>query len=165
MAIARIFFLIVLILSAALLSSSAFAEVRVSGTGQAVRLETQDATVGEALAALGAKLGLRYSSTSLALTRRVSGVYVGSLGHVVSRLLEGNNFVLKTSPHGVEVVAILDSGATAMQSPTAVPSVPLGQRNPPQPGIPSQPDATVERNPTTGAPLPPWLRAARQQPN
>jgi hypothetical protein len=162
MASARLLFLMLLLLPAAVLPKSAFAEVRVSGTGQAVRLETHDATVGEALSALGATLGLRYSATSLALNRRVSGVYVGTLGHVVSRLLEGNNFVLKTSPQGLEVVAILDSGATALQSPNAVPGIPPGQRNPPQP---SQPDATVERNPVTGAPLPPWLRAARQQPN
>jgi hypothetical protein len=156
MAIAQLFFLIILILPAAVLSSSAFAETRVSGTAQAVRLETHDATVGEALAALGATLGLRYSTTSLALNRRVSGVYVGSLGHVVSRLLEGSNFVLKTSPQGVEVVVILDSGATGVQSPNTVPGVPPGQRNPPQPGV------AVEQNPNTGAPLPPWLRAARQ---
>jgi len=162
MAIARLFFLMVLILPAAVLSSSASAEVHVSGTGQAVRLETQDATVGEALAALGATMGLRYSTASLALNRRVSGVYVGSLGHVVSRLLEGNHFVLKTSPQGVEVVAIVDSGAGALQSPTAMPPVPPGQRTPPQPGNPPPTEANVERNPVTGAPLPPWLRAARQ---
>jgi hypothetical protein len=156
MAIARLFFLIILILPAAVLSSSAFAETRVSVTGQAVRLETHNATVGEALAALGATLGLRYSTTSLALNRRVSGVYVGSLGHVVSRLLEGSNFVLKTSPQGVEVVVIVDSGATAVQSPSVVPGVPPGLKNS------QQPAATVEQNPNTGAPLPPWLRAARQ---
>lgn len=165
MAIARIFLLIMLILPAAVLSSSASAEVRVSGSGQAVRLETHDATVGEALSALGATLGLRYSATSLALNRRVSGIYVGSLWHVVSRLLEGNNFVLKTSPQGVEVVAILDSGATAVQIPNAVPGVSPGQRNPQQPGNPPPSEANIERNPVTGAPLPPWLRAARQQPN
>ncbi len=154
MAIARLFSLIILILRAAVLSSSAFAETRVSGTGEAVRLETHDATVAEALAALRAALRLRYSTTSLALNRRVSGVYVGSLGHVVSRLLEGTNFVLKTSPEGVEVVVIMDSAATAVQSPNAMPGVPPGFRNPPQPA------STVEQN--AGAPLPPWLRAARQ---
>jgi hypothetical protein len=156
MAIARRFFMAILSLPAIVLFSPVSAEVRVSGTGQAVRLETQDATVGEAMAALSMALGLRYSSASPALNRRISGVYIGSLGHVVSRLLEGSNFVVKTSPQGVEVVAIMDSGPTTVAGPNGPPIVRPGPGNAPQP------EATVERNPMTGAPLPPWLRAARQ---
>ena len=118
MVITRLFFLAILTLLAAG-SSPAFAETRVSGEGEAVRLEVHDATVGEALAALGAALGgLRYRN-SIALDRRVSGVYVGSMERVVSRLLQGSDFVIKKSPEGVEVVVIGGSAATAVQSPIA----------------------------------------------
>ena len=135
MAIARPFSLAILILFGAGTSPSAFAETRVSGAGDAVRLEAQNATLGEALAALGAGLAPRYRN-STPLNRRVSGVYVGSLEHVVSRLLRGSDFIIKKSAEGVEVVLIVDSA--------------IGQRqNSPRPGLPSPPP---------GQPRPPWLR-------
>ena len=131
MVIARLLLLAILSLPGAGLWSPALAETRVSGAGEAVRLEVNDATVGEALAALGAALGLRYR-TSIALDRRVTGVYVGPMERVVSRLLQGNNFIIKKSPAGVEVVVIAGSAATAAQDPNA------------------------------GQPVPPWLRGFRQ---
>jgi hypothetical protein len=137
MAIARPFSLAILILLGAGISPSAFAETRVSGAGEAMRLEAQNATLREALAALGAGLALRYRN-STALNRRVSGVYVGSLESVVSRLLRGSDFIIKKSAEGVEVVVIVDSAMTTGQS-----------QNSPLPGLPSPPP---------GQPRPPWLR-------
>ena len=102
-----------------------------------MRLEAQNATLREALAALGAGLALRYRN-STALNRRVSGVYVGSLESVVSRLLRGSDFIIKKSAEGVEVVVIVDSAMTTGQS-----------QNSPLPGLPSPPP---------GQPRPPWLR-------
>src|SRR5258707_10849517 len=68
---------------------SARAETHVTGMPEAVRLEANDATVDEALTALGA-LGLRYRS-AVALDRRITGTYQGPLARVLSRLLPGYN--------------------------------------------------------------------------
>jgi hypothetical protein len=119
--------------------SPACAEIRVSGAPEAVRLEARDATVGEALAALGETVGGLKFRNSPALNRRFSGVYAGSLERVVSRLLEGNNFIIKRSPDGMEVIVLSDSGAMVPGGPAGIAGVPV---------------------PGAGAdiPRPPWLK-------
>ena len=67
-----------------------------------MRVEARDAPVEEVLDALGASFGLRFRSTA-PLNRRVTGIYVGSLQRVVSRLLNGYDFVMKTDARSVEV--------------------------------------------------------------
>ena len=81
------------------------AETAITGAPDAVRLEAYSATVDELLAALGASYGLRYRSTA-PLNRRVSGTYEGSLQRVVTRLLEGYDFFVKTSAGSIEVVVL-----------------------------------------------------------
>src|SRR4051812_44943601 len=83
----RAFVCAFVVLTAAASSPFSHAETRVSGVAGAVQLETNDATIGEALAALGTAMGLRYR-TSAALDRRITGTYAGPLERVVSRLLQ-----------------------------------------------------------------------------
>lgn len=94
--------LVTAILLAALFNAqSVRAETRVSGAPNAVRVEARDASVNEVMAALVASFELRYRSPA-SLTRRVTGTYEGSLQHVVARVLDGYNFVMKTGSEGVE---------------------------------------------------------------
>ncbi len=89
---------------------SARAEARISGAPDAVRVEAQDASVDEVMAALVASFDLRYRSPA-SLTRRVTGTYEGSLQQVVARLLDGYNFVLRTGSEGVEAWVYGAAGA------------------------------------------------------
>jgi hypothetical protein len=97
-------------------AASARAEIHLAAEPEAVRLEAKDATVDEALTALTA-CGLQYRS-AVALDRRVTGTYQGPLGRVVSRLLQGYNFVVRTSPEGVQATVLQDSSAMAVPGPT-----------------------------------------------
>jgi hypothetical protein len=94
--------------------SSVRAEVRVTGSAEVVKLEASDTTAERALAALGAHFKLRYRA-SVALDRAVSGTYEGPLPHVISRLLDGYNYIVgvKSSPDSVEVVVLGKSGKNA----------------------------------------------------
>ena len=97
--------LLAAVLIALILPHSARAEVRVSGTAEAVRIEARDATVADVLAALNAGLGLQFRS-SAPLERRVSGTFAGSLRRVLARVLEGYDFVLKERAGTPEVVIV-----------------------------------------------------------
>src|SRR5262249_13031646 len=91
-----------ILLAALFPARSLGAETRVTGEPDAVRVEARDSRVEEVLVALGASFGLQYRSPS-ALSRRVSGTYEGSLRRVVTRLLDGYDFVMKTGSDGIEV--------------------------------------------------------------
>src|SRR5262245_47947670 len=81
---------------AALPAHSASAEVRVTGEAKAVQVEAQDASVEEVMAALAQNFGLQYRGTAT-LDRRISGSYRGTLQHVIRRLLDGYDFIVKTN--------------------------------------------------------------------
>jgi hypothetical protein len=97
------------------------AETNVTGRSDAIRLELHDAPIEEVFAALSASFGLRYRS-SAALNHRLTGIYEGSLRRVVARVLEGYNFIVKTSAGSVEVV-VFDPARRE-----AIPSVPVWGR-------------------------------------
>lgn len=90
-----------ILLAALCHAQSVRAEARISGEPDGVRVEARDASVDEVMAGLVASFDLRYRSPA-PLTRRVTGTYEGSLQHVVARLLDGYNFVMKTGSEGVE---------------------------------------------------------------
>src|SRR5215831_2931206 len=105
------------ILLAALFPARSFgAEAHITGEPDAVRVEARDSRVEEVLVALGASFGLQYRSAS-ALSRRVSGTYEGSLRRVVTRLLDGYDFVMKTGSDGIEVT-VYGSATPGAAGPT-----------------------------------------------
>jgi hypothetical protein len=71
------------------------AEMQVSGTPEAVRVEAGDALLEEILAALNSAFGVHYR-LSVNLDKRLSGTYEGSLPEVLKGILNGYNFVLYT---------------------------------------------------------------------
>jgi hypothetical protein len=85
------------------LSLSAHADVQVSGEGNAIRLEASDASLEEVLAALSTHCDLQFRYPEK-LGRSVSGTFTGSLAQLLTRLLQGYNFVAETSASGTRVV-------------------------------------------------------------
>jgi len=112
---------------AALPTRSASAEVRVTGEAKAVQVEAQDASVEDVMAALAANFGLQYRGTAT-LDRRISGSYRGTLQHVIRRLLDGYDFIVKTNLDDIEVT-VLSGGkagegrATAAMAPMPMPTI------------------------------------------
>jgi len=96
--------------------SLAFDGVKVAGTAEKLRVEVNDATVDNALAALRSAVDFKCLCPP-ALDRRVTGVYQGSIGRVLSRLLEGYDYVIKTSPSGIVEVFVLRTNASLQSSP------------------------------------------------
>src|SRR5206468_4911807 len=108
---------------------AARAEVHVQGASDALVLDARDASVEDVLEALGTSFGLQYRGAD-ALQRRISGTYRGSLQHVVRRVLDGYNFILKTDDEDVEVVVIGgDASGTASAGVTSMPAA-MGQQAP-----------------------------------
>jgi hypothetical protein len=107
------------------------AEMHVRGSAEAVRVDARDSSVEEILTGLSRAFGMRYRS-SVNLDRRLSGTYSGSLPRVVTRILAGYNFVLKTD-NGSIVITV--------------------HGTPYPPGVvPASSDANVVRPPAEAAP-------------
>ena len=71
------------------------AEAIVSGADNNLTIEARDTSLQDVLNALGAKFDLRVRGLS-SLNRQVEGRYEGSLRAVVTRLVNGYDYVLKT---------------------------------------------------------------------
>jgi hypothetical protein len=102
--------------------SFAFDGVKVAGTAEKLKIEVSNATVDNVLAALRSAVDFK-CSCSPPMDRRVTGVYQGNIGRVLSRLLEGYNYVIKTSPSGAVELVFLRTNA-ALQPGLAYPSSP-----------------------------------------
>jgi hypothetical protein len=124
---------IVLGVALATASTPALAEIQVSGTPQAVRIDARDAPLEEILAALNHAFGVHYQ-LSVNLDKQLSGTYEGSLKQVLTGILRGYNFVLYT-----------DSGVTTVTV--------AGTANAPgSPGRPASSSAQVVGQPSSAAP-------------
>jgi hypothetical protein len=90
------------------------AEMQVSGTPEAVRVEAGDAPLEKILAALNRAFGVRYQ-LSVNLDKRLSGTYEGSLPEVLKGILNGYNFVLYTDNGALAVSVAGTANAPASQ--------------------------------------------------
>lgn len=109
--------------------------LRVQGNATAVRLDARQVTVGQALDALAASFNISYR-TSTALDEVLSGTYVGPLGHVIARILDGYNYAIRRENGEVEVMIFGRQGQQSVFSPPPVrpaPVRPLRER--PRPGL------------------------------
>jgi len=98
------------------------AEVQVRGSPEAVRIEVRDAPVEEILAVLSRTFGLHYQ-LSANLDKRLSGTYAGPLPRVVTRILDGYNFVLKTDNGSIAVTVLGTPDAPGAISASSSPRV------------------------------------------
>lgn len=103
------------VLLATLHCNSLRAEIRVQGPADHVRVEARDATVAEILAALSDRFALRYRGVTG--SRSLTASFEGPLRSVVSRTLDGYNFVIKSHGDGLEVIVL------STKSPFAMPPV------------------------------------------
>jgi hypothetical protein len=92
--------------------------IRLQGNRTAVQLDVHRNTITEVLAALVATYGISYRS-SIALDKLVDGRYTGPLGHVISRVLDGYNFVVTQKGVHLDVDIFEKSGDKAVASPMA----------------------------------------------
>ena len=126
------------------------AEMQVRGSPDAVRVEARDTPVEEILAALSRAFGMHYQ-LSTHLDKRVSGTYVGPLPRVVTRILDGYNFILKTDNGSIAVTVIGTPNAAAAVPASSGPKV---VRQPAAAAPAAQPPSAREdrAGPTASAP-------------
>jgi hypothetical protein len=89
----------------------------VQGPAHDVRVEARGATVTEILAALGERYAMRYRGAPA--NRGVTATFEGPLRRVLTRLLEGNDYVIKTGSEGLEVI-VLSPGSSASMPATNI---------------------------------------------
>jgi hypothetical protein len=103
------------------------AEVRLSGTQDRVVLQTHDATIEEILTALRSTFDLEVKLKG-ATARKFTGVYTGSARHVLSRLLMGEDYVLRSDSDGISIRLVGNSAADNSAAPSNLPSAAPGSR-------------------------------------
>jgi hypothetical protein len=122
----------------AICPTSAFSETHVRGNPEAVLLETNNSSIEEVLTALGNSFGLHYQSPAK-LEKQISGSYEGSLKRVLARILEGNDFVLKTIDGQVHVTVLASRQPTVRAATSS--STPAGLKDATTPPSPPSPPA------------------------
>jgi len=106
----------------AIAPTSVLAEMQVRGSPEAVRIEARDTPVVEILAALSRAFGMHYQLLAN-IDKRVSGTYVGPLPRVVTRILDGYNFILKTDNGSIAVTVVGTPNAAAAVPASSGPKV------------------------------------------
>jgi hypothetical protein len=91
------------------LGTTVSAEVRVAGDLNALRVSASGDTLSDVLSAFGTLFPVKYR-TSLPLTGEVNGAYSGSFSQVVSRLLDGYNYVIKKDQGLTEILVFGKKG-------------------------------------------------------
>jgi len=100
------------------------AEPRIEGPADSIRMQLRDASVQEAIEALGAHYHVRLRADA-PLERRISGDFAGPLPRVLSRLLERYDYVVKSADGALDVVVLGDRrGQTAVSGFANRPPVP-----------------------------------------
>src|SRR6202035_2636084 len=96
--------------------------VRVRGDMAAVRIAARRTTIAGVLSALNAAFDMSYR-TSIVLDEEINGTYVGSLRRVISRVLDGYNYVIKQNDAKLDVIILGRRGERAV--PVAMPVDPF----------------------------------------
>jgi hypothetical protein len=94
--------------------------LRVQGNAEAVQLNVRHKTLGSVLSMLAANFNIVYKS-SLALNEEINGSYAGSLGRVLSRVLDGYDYVIKREDSKLDVTILDRSGGRAVAVPSPHP--------------------------------------------
>jgi hypothetical protein len=94
----------------------ACAEVLVEGGPAAVRVTTSRDTISDVLAAVAKTFNAQYR-TAIPLDAAANATYSGSFGQVISRLLDGYNYVIKREQETTEIVVFGKRGEVAIIPP------------------------------------------------
>jgi hypothetical protein len=94
--------------AAAIAPTMVLAEVQVRGNPSAVNVVAQNASIEEILISLSSAFDVKLRS-SANLEKQLTGTYRGSLQQVLTRVLDGYDFILKSEKGGA-VITVLGSG-------------------------------------------------------
>lgn len=108
-----------LLLTWCLSGESAEAQVCLSGTPERVVLTTNDATLAEILTELRSVFDVEIKLQG-GTARKFTGTYIGSVRQVLSRLLRGEDYVLRSTAEGIGMLLL---GMSASNSAAAPPSL------------------------------------------
>jgi hypothetical protein len=100
-------------------ATSACAEVHVEGDLNGLRVAAKGDTLSDVFSAIDSLLHVKYR-TAVPLDAQISAVYSGSLSQVVSRLLDGYNYVIKKDPDRIEIIVFGKRGEVALPPKTPV---------------------------------------------
>ena len=98
------------------LATAACAEVYVEGSPTAVRVTTSQDAIADVLSAFAATFNVQYR-TAIPLDASARKMYSGSFAQVVSRLLDGYNYVIKNDQGTIEVVVFGKRGEVVIPPP------------------------------------------------
>jgi hypothetical protein len=85
----------------------------------AVRLSAEDATIDEVLSTLSPQLKVT-CAPGADLNRTVTGVYSGTLPQILSRVLDGYDYIVKISDNGI-VLNVLSRSGSIIRQPASPP--------------------------------------------
>jgi hypothetical protein len=85
--------------------SLALAETQVRGKPDAVSVEAQNSSIEEILVALSNSFNVRFRSLAN-VEKRVTGTYQGSLEQVMTQILRGCDFFMKSGENGLEITLL-----------------------------------------------------------
>jgi hypothetical protein len=97
---------------------------------QFVKLRAEHASLGELLAQLAGSFKLTYRLPP-STNRRLNGLYSGSLGSVLARILDGTDYFVKTAGDEIEVIVPGDHGRSAVPTTAASTAATDAARAPP----------------------------------
>jgi hypothetical protein len=132
------------------------AEVHVGGSPAMVRISTSRESISDVLSALAATFNVRYR-TAIPLEAAADATYSGSLQQVISRLLDGYNYMVKTDDSKTIEIVVFGTRGKAVNPPKAStnrPEVESVQSNTDEPSAPpialcmSMGQATLSREPS-----------------
>ena len=101
--------------------ASARADAQLSGTEDHVVLRAKNATMAEILSGIRSALNLRVEFTG-STERQFTGAYTGTLRRVLSRLLDGEDYVISSAPDGMNIVLLGPKGAGRNAAPPIAPA-------------------------------------------
>ena len=96
------------------------ADVQFSGTEDHAVLQAKNATIAEILSGIRSALNLRVGLTG-STERQYTGAYTGTLRRVLSRLLDGEDYVISSAPDGMNIVLLGLKGAGRNNAPSIAP--------------------------------------------
>ena len=91
-------------------ATTARAEVHFSGTVDHVVLQAENATMAEVLSGIRSTFNLQVGLTG-STERQFSGTYSGTLRHVFSRLLDGEDYIISLAPDGINIALLSPQAA------------------------------------------------------
>ncbi len=113
------------------LPTIASAEVHVEGSPAVVRVSTSRDTISDVLSALAATFDVRHR-TAIPLDAAADATYSGSLQQVISRLLDGYNYMVKTDDSKTTEIVVFGTRGKVVnppKTPTDKPEVASVQSN------------------------------------